>query len=143
MTIDHCGVYVPSAKANQVNAWYAEALKPLGYGRHHSEPIPAGEVVGYGESIQAMDFWTIAIDDEPNVKLHIAFRAKDRAAVDAFHAAAIKAGGTDNGAPGMRPYAPDYYAAFVHDPIGNNIEVVCRGAAAPAPSADGSAGVRQ
>ncbi|KAJ1329668.1 VOC family protein [Microdochium nivale] len=136
MTIDHCGIYVPSAKADQVNAWYAEALKPLGYSRHHSEKIPAGEMVGYGESRMTMDFWTVAVavavDQEPNVKQHFAFRAKDRATVDAFHAAAVAAGGSDNGSPGVRPYAPDYYAAFVYDPIGNNIEVVCHGAGSAA-----------
>ena len=58
--------------------------------------------------------------------LHVGFRAPDRAAVDAFHAAGVAAGGTDNGAPGIRErYHSAYYAAFVHDPDGNNIEAVC------------------
>jgi catechol 2,3-dioxygenase-like lactoylglutathione lyase family enzyme len=57
---------------------------------------------------------------------HVAFVADDRAAVDAFHAAAIAAGGRDNGKPGLRPhYHPNYYAAFVFDPDGHNIEAVC------------------
>lgn len=57
---------------------------------------------------------------------HLAFQAKDRAAVDAFHKAALAAGGKDNGAPGLRPdYHPNYYGAFVIDPEGNNIEAVC------------------
>jgi catechol 2,3-dioxygenase-like lactoylglutathione lyase family enzyme len=57
---------------------------------------------------------------------HVAFECDDRETVDAFHAAALAAGGTDNGAPGLRPqYAPDYYAAYVLDPDGNNIEAVC------------------
>jgi catechol 2,3-dioxygenase-like lactoylglutathione lyase family enzyme len=57
---------------------------------------------------------------------HVAFSAPDRAAVDAFHAAALAAGGTDNGAPGLRPhYHETYYAAFAHDPDGNNLEAVC------------------
>ena len=58
---------------------------------------------------------------------HLAFQAKDSATVNAFHEAAIAAGGTDNGAPGERPYHPGYYAAFVIDPDGNNIEAVFHG----------------
>ncbi|GGZ04673.1 VOC family protein [Pseudoduganella plicata] len=58
---------------------------------------------------------------------HLAFQARDRAAVDAFHRAALAAGGIDNGAPGERPYHPGYYAAFVLDPDGNNIEAVFHG----------------
>ncbi|MFQ8433546.1 VOC family protein [Amaricoccus sp. W119] len=60
---------------------------------------------------------------------HLAFQAKDRASVDAFHRAALSHGGRDNGAPGERPYHPDYYAAFVLDPDGNNIEAVYHGEA--------------
>lgn len=60
---------------------------------------------------------------------HLAFQARDRVTVDAFHKAALSAGGTDNGAPGERPYHPGYYAAFVLDPDGNNIEAVFHGAA--------------
>jgi catechol 2,3-dioxygenase-like lactoylglutathione lyase family enzyme len=60
---------------------------------------------------------------------HLAFQAADRAMVDAFHAAALAAGGTDNGAPGERPYHPGYYGAFVLDPDGNNIEAVFHGPA--------------
>ena len=60
---------------------------------------------------------------------HLAFQAADRAAVDAFHKAALDHGGTDNGAPGERPYHPGYYAAFALDPDGNNIEAVFHGAA--------------
>jgi predicted lactoylglutathione lyase len=56
---------------------------------------------------------------------HIALRAESRAQLDAFHAAAIEAGGTDNGAPGPRSYHPDYYGGYVLDPDGNNIEAVC------------------
>jgi catechol 2,3-dioxygenase-like lactoylglutathione lyase family enzyme len=58
---------------------------------------------------------------------HVAFAAPDRAAVDRFHAAALTAGGRDNGGPGLRPhYHPDYYGAFILDPDGHNIEAVCR-----------------
>jgi len=60
---------------------------------------------------------------------HLAFQARDRAMVDAFHAAALAAGGTDNGAPGERAYHPGYYGAFVLDPDGNNIEAVFHGEA--------------
>lgn len=60
---------------------------------------------------------------------HLAFQARDRATVEAFHQAALAAGGTDNGAPGERPYHPGYYAAFAIDPDGNNIEVVYHGPA--------------
>jgi catechol 2,3-dioxygenase-like lactoylglutathione lyase family enzyme len=63
----------------------------------------------------------------PPTHVHLAFQAKDRATVDAFHAAALAAGGTDNGAPGERPYHPGYYGAFVLDPDGNNIEAVFHG----------------
>ena len=56
---------------------------------------------------------------------HFAFQAKDKAAVDAFHKAGLAAGGTDNGAPGERPYHPGYYACFLIDPDGNNVEAVC------------------
>ncbi|PBB68700.1 glyoxalase [Mesorhizobium sp. WSM4312] len=59
---------------------------------------------------------------------HLAFQARDHAMVDAFHKAGLAAGGTDNGAPGERPYHPGYYAAFLLDPDGNNIEAVHHGA---------------
>lgn len=60
---------------------------------------------------------------------HLAFQARDRATVEAFHTAALASGGADNGAPGERPYHPGYYAAFALDPDGNNIEVVFHGPA--------------
>ena len=70
-----------------------------------------------------------AASGQPTGRAHLAFQANDRAMVERFHAAAIKAGGKDNGAPGERPYHPGYYAAFVLDPDGNNIEVVFHGPA--------------
>ena len=66
---------------------------------------------------------------EPTGRVHLAFQASDNAAVEAFHKAGIAAGGTDHGAPGLRPYHPGYYAAFVLDPDGNNIEAVYHGPA--------------
>lgn len=70
-----------------------------------------------------------AAQGETTGRCHLAFQAPDRAAVDAFHAAALAAGGRDNGAPGLRAYHPGYYAAFVLDPDGNNIEAVHHGEA--------------
>ena len=71
-------------------------------------------------------FWLQAGTDEPRTHQHVAFTARSRAEVDAFHAAALAAGGRDNGAPGLRPhYHPNYYGAFVFDPDGNNVEAVC------------------
>ncbi len=81
------------------------------------------KVTGYGDTRPW--FW-IAEDDVTRGKLHVALKAQTRAAVDAFHQAAIAAGGRDNGAPGLRAhYHPTYYGAFVIDPDGNNIEAVC------------------
>jgi len=65
--------------------------------------------------------------DGPTSRIHLAFQASDRETVQAFHRAALAAGGKDNGAPGERPYHPGYYAAFVLDPDGNNIEAVFHG----------------
>lgn len=70
-----------------------------------------------------------AAQGSPTGRHHLAFQAKDRAQVEAFHKAALANGGTDNGAPGERPYHPGYYAAFVLDPAGNNIEAVHHGPA--------------
>ena len=67
--------------------------------------------------------------DGPASRVHLAFQAADRATVDAFHKAALAAGGRDNGRPGERPYHPGYYGAFVLDPDGNNIEAVHHGPA--------------
>jgi catechol 2,3-dioxygenase-like lactoylglutathione lyase family enzyme len=115
--IDHLKLHV--ADAARSKAFYEAALAPLGY-KVVMEPVP-GVVVGMGTRFP--DFW-LAQSDAPTVA-HVAFRAEERAAVDAFHAAALAAGGTDNGAPGPRPqYHPGYYGAFVIDPDGNNVEAV-------------------
>lgn len=107
-------------------AFYDAALAPLGLTQLFVVPPEhAGGVdsVGYGDT---RPFFWIAEDDATRGKLHIAFTAKTRATVDAFHAAAIAAGGKDNGGPGVRPhYHPAYYGAFVLDPDGHNIEAVC------------------
>lgn len=100
-------------------AFYKAALAPIGY--EVAMEFPG--YVGLGERGQP-DLW-ITVTDMTVLPTHIAFRT-DRPRVDAFHAAALAAGGADNGAPGLRAdYHPHYYAAYVTDPEGNNIEVVC------------------
>ena len=104
-------------------AFYDRALAPLGIRRLATFRVRA-DVAGYGDDRPW--FW-IADEDPTRGKLHVALAAESRDLVDAFHAAALEAGGRDNGAPGLRPhYGPDYYGAFVLDPDGNNIEAVCR-----------------
>ena len=106
--------------------FYDKALAPLGVRRlfdvpeEHSDGV---KVTGYGDDHPW--FW-LAEERATTGLMHIAFRAQSRAVVEAFHAAAIRAGGTDNGPPGPRPhYHEAYFAAFVFDPDGHNIEAVC------------------
>jgi catechol 2,3-dioxygenase-like lactoylglutathione lyase family enzyme len=115
--IDHVTLRVSDLSA--ALDFYRAALAPLGYQVMMEFPGAAG----LGEGGKA-DFW-LGQATGPIKPVHVAFSA-DRAAVDAFHAAALAAGGADNGAPGLRTdYHPHYYAAFVHDQDGNNVEVVC------------------
>jgi catechol 2,3-dioxygenase-like lactoylglutathione lyase family enzyme len=115
--IDHAAVNVTDLEAGK--QFFSEALKPLGY----SLRFEAGEFLGFGES-EMPNFGVVRRD--PVGGGHVAFSAADRAAVDAFYEAAIAAGGKDNGPPGLREhYHPTYYAAYVHDADGNNIEAVC------------------
>lgn len=115
--LDHVGVNVSDHAASR--AFYEAALKPLGI-----EPIlDFPGITGFGENQKPYFF--INERDEPSRSTHIAFAASDRAAVDAFHKAALAAGGRDNGAPGPRPYHEHYYGAFVFDPDGTNVEAVC------------------
>ena len=108
--------------------FYDQALAPLGVTRLVTLPPEVTDgvsVTGYGELHPR--FW-VAQEDATSGKLHIAFSAPNRAAVDAFHAAALQAGGRDNGAPGLRPhYHASYYGAYVLDPDGHNIEAVVHG----------------
>jgi catechol 2,3-dioxygenase-like lactoylglutathione lyase family enzyme len=116
--LDHVTATVGDVDA--AKDFYSKALAPLGYSVQAEFPGAAG--FGTGEGIP--DFW-IGSSEERGAA-HIAFSAKDRATVDAFYEAATSAGGKDNGAPGVRPhYHENYYAAFVHDADGNNIEAVC------------------
>jgi catechol 2,3-dioxygenase-like lactoylglutathione lyase family enzyme len=116
--LDHIGVAVSNYEKSK--SFYAAALAPLGYAIVMEF---GGDAVGLG------------VDGRPDIWLsqgasvattHIAFAARDRATVDAFHKAAVAAGGRDNGGPGVRTqYHPTYYGAFVLDPDGNNVEAVC------------------
>ncbi|KAF4508950.1 hypothetical protein G6O67_005268 [Ophiocordyceps sinensis] len=133
MTIDHTSLVVPRDKFNDCLDVYLAALKPLGYEQRHQY----GEtVVGLGSTVDPAvadyshsDFWVTGADGQAACPVHIAFAAADRKTVDAFHAAAVKAGATCNGPPGLRShYHANYYAAFVLDPAGNNIEAVCHNA---------------
>ena len=115
--IDHVTANVGDIERGK--GFYAQALEPLGYKLAMEFPGAAG--FGSGEGIP--DFWLGS--NEERGATHVAFSAPDRAAVDAFYEAAIAAGGKDNGAPGLRPqYHETYYAAYVHDADGNNIEAV-------------------
>jgi len=123
--IDHTGVIV--SDFDKSKAFYLKALGALGYELVKEFPASLtgrGGVAGFGQPPGAA-FWITG--GTPNMPpLHVAFRAADRAQVEAFYLAALAAGGRDNGAPGLRPqYHPDYFAAFVFDPDGHNIEAVC------------------
>lgn len=84
--------------------------------------------VGFG--VAGKPFFWIGTGQTLGGRLHVAFAAADRTTVDAFHRAAVAAGGIDNGAPGIRAHChPDYYGAFVLDPDGHNVEAVCHGSA--------------
>lgn len=119
---DHVSIGVSDVPRS--GKFYDAALKPLGYTR-----LSDGETsLGYGG--KAVQLWLGATKKpvKPDMEsgLHFCFAAPDRKAVDAFHAAALKAGGTDNGKPGVRAdYGPKYYAAFVIDPDGFRVEAYC------------------
>jgi len=123
--IDHTGVTVSDFTASK--AFYEKALAPIGYAKLMELPASVTghtDVAGFGEPPKP-DFW-ISRGNPNQPPIHVAFRVASRALVDAFHAAALAAGGRDNGAPGLRPhYHPHYYGAFVLDPDGHNIEAVC------------------
>jgi predicted lactoylglutathione lyase len=116
--IDHTGYHVNDIEKSK--AFYSEALAPLGYTL--ISEFPEWKVAGYGAGTTS-DFWIVG--DGVKQTEHVAFRAFDKESVDKFHEAGIASGGTDNGAPGYRTdYSPGYYAAFVKDPDGHNVEVV-------------------
>ena len=116
--IDHIGLGVADLDASRT--FYLRALAPLGYG----VLLEYDGSIGFGAAGKP-DFW-LHSGRALSGPLHVAFAAADRATVRAFHAAAMAAGGTDNGAPGPRPlYHQAYYGAFVLDPDGHNVEAVC------------------
>ena len=116
--IDH--VSLRTSNQNASRRFYEHALAPLGYAVLME--FQDGQVVGMGVG-RKPDLWFSP--GETSGPIHLAFQASDRASVDAFHAAALAAGGKDNGPPGLRPeYHPGYYGAFAYDPDGNNVEAV-------------------
>jgi catechol 2,3-dioxygenase-like lactoylglutathione lyase family enzyme len=113
---DHIQLKVKDLKSSK--RFYTAALAPLGFSVQYEDD----GVIGFGPK-GAPALWLG--QGESRGPVHIAFAAKDRAAVRAFYAAALPAGGKDNGKPGLRPaYHPNYYGGFVKDPDGNNIEAV-------------------
>lgn len=118
--VDHVGFAVRDYDRSK--AFYEKALAPLGLTLITE---PAGAAAGFGKGGKPY-FWIEARGEPVRGRLHLALAADNRAQVDAFHSAAMEAGGRDNGAPGVRElYHPNYYGAYVLDPDGNNIEAVC------------------
>ena len=115
--IDHVHLRVKDLEASK--RFYRAVLSAIG--------LPNVLVEGKGNFYADELFVDVADSDVSHV--HLAFQAQDRDAVNAFHRAALGAGGRDNGAPGERPYHPGYYAAFALDPDGNNVEAVFHGPA--------------
>ncbi len=140
LTIDHVTLSV--ADLARAKRFYTAALAPLGLDpvREVSADV-TGTVAYAGFGIGRKGTFWLAEKGQQTPDTHICFRADNRAAVRAFHAAALAAGATDHGAPGIREiYHPDYYAAFVLDPEGHNIEAVTFAEAAP--SEDTGAGIK-
>jgi catechol 2,3-dioxygenase-like lactoylglutathione lyase family enzyme len=127
VVIDHVTVGVSDLARSR--EFYARALLPLGFseidpGREGSPEITFG--------LEEADDFAISTAYPALAPIHVAFAADRREQVDAFHAAALAAGGRDNGPPGLRPeYSDGYYSAFVLDPDGHNVEAVAHGATPP------------
>ena len=116
--IAHTGVTVRQYKKSK--PFYAKVLAPLGY--KLKSAYPKYKAAGFGET-KGADFWIG--EGKRGIPTHVAFVAKNKNAVDGFYRAAIKAGAKDNGAPGYRKhYSPGYYAAYIYDLDGNNIEAL-------------------
>ena len=115
--IDHTALYV--SDVNAAKRFYTQALEPLGY----KLMFEVGDWLGFGDA-EMPNLGVVRRDQAGGG--HVAFSSPDRETVDRFYAAAIAAGGSDNGGPGLREhYHPTYYAAFVRDADGNNLEAVC------------------
>ena len=122
--IDHTGVFVSDFERSK--SFYAAALEPIGLSliAHSASTTGSIDIAGFGSPPEA-EFW-LSHGTPGSVPVHVAFRVQSHAAVESFYKAALAAGGRDNGGPGFRPqYHPNYYAAFVLDPDGHNIEAVC------------------
>jgi catechol 2,3-dioxygenase-like lactoylglutathione lyase family enzyme len=124
--LDHIGF--PVSDLARSKAFYSAALGPLGIRvLFEIPPETSGGAAFAGFGSVKPRFW-IGTGEALKGQLHVAFAAKDRAAVHAFYDAALAAGGRDNGPPGERPhYHEGYYAAFILDPDGHNVEAVCHG----------------
>ncbi len=132
--IDHLSTYARDYAVTR--RFYQACLGALGHGlqteavAHWDDAFPERRICAFGPTDRSI-FWVIETRQDVSPR-HWAFAAADRAAVDAFHAAGLGAGGTDHGAPGPRPvYHEHYYGGFLLDPDGNNVEAVCH---APSPS---------
>ena len=112
--IAHTTIHVSDYQKSK--AFYAQVLGTLGYTNNMEE----GEAAGFNDG-KNTDFWIVHDEVVPT---HVAFEANSQQEVEAFYQAALTAGGIDNGGPGYRDYWPGYYAAFVYDPDGHNIEAV-------------------
>jgi catechol 2,3-dioxygenase-like lactoylglutathione lyase family enzyme len=112
--LDHVHLRVQDIDTSR--RFYEGALAPLGLG-----------ITAHGDGWFSADELFVSDDGPSTTGLHVAFQAKDRETVDRFHAAALAAGGRDNGAPGEREYHPGYYGAYVLDPDGTNVEAVYHG----------------
>lgn len=124
--LDHLGIAVSDSRRSKT--FYDAALAPIGISMIMEMPgevtESGGTACGYGKD--GKPFFWFGDGEKVGEGFHVAFAVATRALVDAFHRAAIAAGGKDNGAPGLRPhYHPNYYSAFVLDPDGHNVEAVC------------------
>ena len=108
---------LPVSDYKKSKAFYVQVLAQLGYTNNMEE----GEAAGFNDG-KNTDFWIVR--EDTIVPTHLAFEAKNQQEVEAFYKAALAAGAIDNGGPGYRDYWPGYYAAFVYDPDGHNIEAV-------------------
>jgi catechol 2,3-dioxygenase-like lactoylglutathione lyase family enzyme len=123
--LDHLGISISDLARSR--AFYLTALAPLGMDiQLEVSAEQTGDHAAIGFGANGKPFFWIGEGKQPASSIHVAFAAGSRADVDAFHCAALTAGGRDNGAPGLRPhFHADYYGAYVLDPDGYNVEAVC------------------